>query len=189
MKAVFNLLAVFKLITERKQFWWKRFLKNVSLLDALLGRGWWYIYYDYFMIIDQNIYFLMKDYLQQQSPHYFHTFLTINQFLFFNSIFYFFIFLFLSFLLINSIAFTPERWIFCHLLSFFPRFWLFLIHFWMLWLLITVNKLKHMTWHISGCVHRELLLKEHLLRQNFLVYPVRLVWYWSHASWVTIDKH
>ena len=48
------------------------------------------------------------------------------------------------FLLINSISLCFDPWIFCHPLSnSFPRFWLFLVLFWMLWMLVTVHKPCH----------------------------------------------
>ena len=55
-------------------------------------------------------------------------------------------------LLINSISFCFDSWIFCHPLSnivllakLFPSFWLFLVLFWMLWMLVTVFKACHVS--------------------------------------------
>ena len=63
---------------------------------------------------------------------------------FFWTLFPFFFFL----LLISSISLSFGPWIFYHIPTRF-RFWLFLVFVQMLWMLIPVNKLKHMACNVS----------------------------------------
>ena len=61
---------------------------------------------------------------------------------------------------------------------------LFLVLFRMLWMLVTVNKLKHMTCHgphVPGITTNRTSLVEFF----FPVCSMKLIRYWLHASWVT----
>ena len=88
-----------------------------------------------------------------------------------------------NFLLTNSISFSFDHWIFCYSIL-FASFWLFLILFRMLRMLVTVNNQKHMSYHRPHASR----ITIQLLPKDFLVCPIKLVWHWSHASWIAI-KH
>ena len=88
-----------------------------------------------------------------------------------------------NFLLTNSISFSFDHWIFCYSIL-FESFWLFLILFRMLRMLVTVNNQKHMSYHRPHASR----ITIQLLPKDFLVCPIKLVWHWSHASWIAI-KH
>ena len=99
-----------------------------------------------------------------------------------------FSFLFLqTFLLINSISLCFDYWIFCQhsltgLTTLFSSFWFFLVLFWMLWILVAVHKLSHVT-HASRKTTSRTIFKERL-------FSVSKEWVssWSHAFLITYHK-
>ena len=121
----------------------------------------------------------MRNVLLQQQLLYFFTW-SSDQLLNLNI----FSFLFLqTFLLINSISLYFDPWIFSHpLANLFPSFWLFLVLFWILWMLVTVFKLCHVS-------HTLRITTSGTLFTGKLV-SVSKQWVrsWSHASLIIIIK-
>ena len=132
-KVAFYLLVFCSLQRDSAQIIWSNyFLNNFSLLNGLLRLVCLLMVYRYFiMIIDQqDVGKFSDDTFFNNSLLYCITW-SINEYLPLSI----FSFLFLqTFLLINSIPLCFDLWIFCHILAnLFPRFWLFLKHFWVLW--------------------------------------------------------
>ena len=119
------------------------------------------------MIIDQQnigIYFLMT-HMEQQSVSYF-------QYLLYS-------FFFQSFLLINSNSLRFDPWIFCYLpAKLFPSLWLFLVLFWMLRMLFTVQFWEKCYGNVFGCVQE---ISQILVTLMFKC--------WLKSFWLQISLH
>ena len=88
-----------------------------------------------------------------------------------------------AFLLINSISFCFDPWIFSHLLAnLFPSFWLFLVLFWVLWMLVTVYKPCHVP-HASRITTSGKRFRERLFSVS-----KESVRSWSHAFLIIYRK-
>ena len=129
-------------ILQLMYLWWNHFLNKNSLFDNLFRRGWWY-----FIVIGNNIRMhlfwwemFFNNSLDITSAWCINQFLLLNIFLFFS---FFFFRLFITHRLDSSL-FWPLNLLTTIL---FLSFWLFLVLFWMLWMLVMVNKLMHMTYH------------------------------------------
>ena len=107
--------------------------------------------------------------------------LCINQ-LFLLGTFYF-IFL-QTFLLIDSVSdfWDLNSWIFCATFYLSSKFLIFAT-FWMLWMLVIMNEVKHMILHGSHVWQMKSL--KPLVTQTFLVSLVKWIRSWSHFSWIT----
>ena len=152
-------------------FWWNYFLNNLNSLDGLLRLLCFLMVHSYFVSDDTcsstTVFILLH--MEHQSVASFE-----------HLLFFFFRLFYLStrFLFVLILEFP----VIYQLANLFSNFWLFLVLFWMLWMLVTVNKRCHES-HAPRIATWETIFTE-----TFFVVLKEWARSWSHTSVVTNVK-